>query len=199
MKCNIENKTIIYSLLITFVFYVTLFFFTFEIKPNSIIKTEGKGKEILIVIEQNKTSFQKQNNPVSSKNKSQTETDRKEKISQGEDSITQEKIETGKGNFLDSGDGNYKTQIDNYLDKRIKENLSYPHKAKIRGIQGKVVIDISISSDGKLDKAIIISSSGSKLLDDEAISLVKNIFPLPQDEIKNIALTTTISITYKLI
>lgn len=202
MKKTLENKSILISLLLNFIFYCfifILFSFTFkQIKP--IFQTEGKGKSVLIILEQPQSFYsnQTESNKQTENTKQNSITKKTNAVSDNTEESFLEHVEFGKGNYIGSTQGNYKTQIDNYLDNQIKEKLFYPEKAKIRGIEGKVIIKLNISSEGILSSSKIISSSGSKILDNAALQLLSSIFPLPQTKIQNINLQTTISIDYKL-
>jgi len=50
----------------------------------------------------------------------------------------------------------------------------YPMIAKRRGIEGTVVLDISLAADGRVSQAIVIESSGSSALDRSALQTVKS-------------------------
>lgn len=50
----------------------------------------------------------------------------------------------------------------------------YPHQSKRRGIQGKVLLEVKVTADGKAKEVSIYSSSGSKLLDEAAQTAVRN-------------------------
>ncbi|TRZ49124.1 TonB family protein [bacterium] len=65
------------------------------------------------------------------------------------------------------------------IQKRILENLIYPSLAKEAGFQGTVKVGIHLSFQGKLLDAVIKESSGYKILDDNAISVARNIASYP--------------------
>jgi protein TonB len=52
-------------------------------------------------------------------------------------------------------------------------NLNYPEEAKRRGIQGNLVLDVSVRADGTLGSMAVRRSSGHKLLDDAALRIVE--------------------------
>lgn len=52
-------------------------------------------------------------------------------------------------------------------------NLNYPAAARNQKIYGKLQLTVSIRADGSLEKVMIDKSSGSKILDDAAIDIVK--------------------------
>jgi protein TonB len=63
----------------------------------------------------------------------------------------------------------------------VKANYSYPRSAEIRGEQGKAVIRITLSPDGKIGDVAVTQSSGSAILDREAVRIAQRIgqFPTP--------------------
>ena len=52
-------------------------------------------------------------------------------------------------------------------------NLNYPTAARNQKLYGKLQLTVSIRADGSLEKVMIDKSSGSKILDDAAIDIVK--------------------------
>lgn len=52
-------------------------------------------------------------------------------------------------------------------------NLNYPDAARNQKIYGKLQLTVSIRADGSVEKVIIDKSSGSTILDDAAINIVK--------------------------
>ena len=61
----------------------------------------------------------------------------------------------------------------NYFSIIYQEILSTPHAAAEKGIQGKVVVKISISSKGNVTGHVIVKSV-SPDLDAEALRVLKN-------------------------
>jgi len=59
----------------------------------------------------------------------------------------------------------------------LKENIEpvYPYEAKIKGIEGKVEIILSVNEAGDVDNTKISKSSGYKILDDATIEYAKNL------------------------
>lgn len=81
-----------------------------------------------------------------------------------------------KRKFLNARTAEYKYAL--YLDAwRAKVesvgNLNYPDEAKRRHIAGNLMLDVSIKSDGSVNKVRILRSSGKKVLDDAAIRIVE--------------------------
>ncbi|MCX8029098.1 MAG: TonB family protein [Brevinematales bacterium] len=74
------------------------------------------------------------------------------------------------------------------IPPRILSNppINYPLSARIKRIEGKVSIEIVISTNGRVKDCNVVQSSGSSLLDNEAIKYVKNIlFEPARDEFGN--------------
>lgn len=52
-------------------------------------------------------------------------------------------------------------------------NLNYPDEARRRRLSGQLVVSIAIRSDGSIEQAKVIRSSGQSLLDDAALRIVR--------------------------
>ncbi len=65
------------------------------------------------------------------------------------------------------------------IQKRILENLVYPTYAKEAGFQGTVKLGLHIFYTGELLEVKVESSSGYKVLDDNAVSVAQSIFSYP--------------------
>ncbi len=69
-----------------------------------------------------------------------------------------------------------------YLQKmkqKIEMVWEYPEYAKQRGIGGQLKINFSIDKDGKIEKMMLVDSSGLKVLDDAAMKALKDASPFP--------------------
>lgn len=55
----------------------------------------------------------------------------------------------------------------------VANNVKYPEQAKKEKVEGKVMIQMVVRKDGSLDNLKVLRSSGNKLLDDEAMRVVK--------------------------
>jgi protein TonB len=66
-------------------------------------------------------------------------------------------------------------------------NLNYPEEAKRRNITGSLLLDVAINTDGSLNSITLLRSSGSKILDDAAMRIVKLAAPFAQfpDELRS--------------
>ena len=80
-------------------------------------------------------------------------------------------------------------------------NKSYPEEARNKHIYGKVQLTTSIKSDGSIEKAELDKSSGYEVLDDHALSIVRNAAPyLPfsktmKDKFDILSITRTFTYT----
>jgi TonB family protein len=84
-----------------------------------------------------------------------------------------------------------------YIKEFIKKNLSYPSMARQRNIQGIVGVSFEIEMDGEIVSISVAHSSGSSILDNAAVSLIKKIHPLENIVIKR-KLALKVNIDYKL-
>jgi len=82
------------------------------------------------------------------------------------------------------------------LDVAIAKRLKYPVQARKRGIQGTVVLSMAVDNAGKLILCVLEKTSGSKLLDEAGLKLLKGLFPFPGGFIS--AFQTRIAISYTL-
>jgi len=66
-----------------------------------------------------------------------------------------------------------------FIQTRILEKLNYPLLAKDAGFAGTVMLSLHLSSAGELLDLAVKSSSGYKMLDDNAITAAKALYPYP--------------------
>ena len=59
------------------------------------------------------------------------------------------------------------------VKERVERYKRYPKKALDEGNEGKVILEITVESSGILNKVNVFYSSGSHVLDDEAVRTVK--------------------------
>lgn len=69
----------------------------------------------------------------------------------------------------------YKGKVRRRLERRKK----YPGAAQNRGISGTATVSFVISKDGGVHSTTLVSSSGSSVLDDEAVALPPRCSPMP--------------------
>ncbi|MCG2713958.1 MAG: energy transducer TonB [Candidatus Omnitrophica bacterium] len=65
------------------------------------------------------------------------------------------------------------------VKQRIEETRRYPLWAKRQGIEGIVYISFTVLSNGSSQDIKIVRSSGSKILDEEAVETIKRANPFP--------------------
>jgi protein TonB len=61
---------------------------------------------------------------------------------------------------------------------RVERLKRYPRFARLQGWEGKVVVRAVIREDGHLAEHSVVEGSGYHVLDQEALDLVKQVFPL---------------------
>jgi protein TonB len=84
-----------------------------------------------------------------------------------------------------------------YIKNFIDKNLTYPPMARRRNIEGVVSVYFEIERNGELVSVSAEGSSGSSILDNAAVSLVKKIPPF-ENLVLNRTLALNVNITYEL-
>ncbi len=64
--------------------------------------------------------------------------------------------------------------------RKLSHTWKYPEKARETGEQGVAVLKISINSDGTISQVNVVSSSGSAILDEAALTAAKSAAPFGQ-------------------
>lgn len=162
--------------------------------------TEAKKENFKINDTYNKTSNITTTNNTIENNFSQTNEKQTPDIKKTSTENNSSEANSGIGNFHFYSIGTAKILTEDILDKKITENLYYPEKAKRRGIEGKVSIQIDISKTGELISYKIISKKSNPILEEASIMTLKKIFPIDEFQIKNAEENFSIIITlvYKL-
>jgi protein TonB len=93
--------------------------------------------------------------------------------------------------------GNEYEELLAYIKEFISKNLVYPPIARRRNIQGSVGVSFEIEADGGLASVTVNNSSGSSILDNAAVSLIKKIRTLENIAIQK-KLALNVNIDYKL-
>lgn len=72
----------------------------------------------------------------------------------------------------------------------VRANFSYPRSAQVRGEEGRAVVRIDLSVDGSITGVTLTKSSGSLILDREAVRIAQKIkrVPAPPRGTTNISL-----------
>ncbi|MCT2399531.1 energy transducer TonB family protein [Novosphingobium mangrovi (ex Huang et al. 2023)] len=68
--------------------------------------------------------------------------------------------------------------LDNVKNK-VASKQTYPRTAQMRGEEGTAKVKIYISAAGKVERAELVDSSGSRALDQEAVSVMSRVGTLP--------------------
>ncbi len=86
---------------------------------------------------------------------------------------------TGEGHYQAGGEG---TGIDRYISTIkdiVKRNIYYPPLARRAGMEGKVMVEMLIMKDGKVEDLRVSGASGSTVLDNAAVKIIKRSQPFP--------------------
>lgn len=67
----------------------------------------------------------------------------------------------------------------NKIKHSIESQWEYPEVALRYGLQGRLSLEFAIASNGQLERLRILRSSGSQVLDDEALRAIKAASPFP--------------------
>jgi protein TonB len=65
----------------------------------------------------------------------------------------------------------------NIVDRKIRNSVQYPARAKKRNLQGRVIISVTIGAGGEISELKITQSSGHKILDRSVVKAVKESAP----------------------
>ncbi|MCX5715231.1 MAG: TonB family protein [Candidatus Omnitrophica bacterium] len=96
-------------------------------------------------------------------------------VAQGEKSALSEKGESSSGTARDKGLTQPQEDYARIVQKRILDNLNYPAYAREAGFQGTVKLGLHLSYLGELLNVVVKSSSGYKVLDDNAVYVAKTV------------------------
>jgi len=146
----------------------------------------------------------KETEPIIEPTKKEEEKEKKEVTKPKESRETKEVKAIGNGwredtVDLSSGDVKYGAYLGK-VKKRIMLIWQYPKKAYDRNEEGVVIIKISIDTDGSVAQTLLLSSSGSLLLDEGTLSVIRTAGPYdPLPASYNLSrLNITASFRYKL-
>lgn len=72
----------------------------------------------------------------------------------------------------------------------VRENFSYPRSAMVRKEQGQATVKVSLSADGNITGVTLTKSSGSEILDREAVRIAQKVrrFPAPPSGTTSVSL-----------
>ena len=81
----------------------------------------------------------------------------------------------------------------------LSSRKSYPEEARRRGDEGNVSVRFTVDRSGRVVEAAIVAASGSALLDDAALSLLRQaVFPAFPADMTQARVTITTTIRYSL-
>ena len=85
------------------------------------------------------------------------------------------------------------------ISKEIQKKKKYPEIAKKRNMSGSVTLHLTTDKHLNLTECFLVKSSGYKILDNDAMELVRNIFPLEGvDDTEHPEINEEITIDYRL-
>ena len=67
----------------------------------------------------------------------------------------------------------------NRIKHAINQKWEYPELAKRYGLQGTLLLEFAVGANGQIEQLRLVRSSGSQLLDDEALRAIKAAAPFP--------------------
>ncbi|MCJ2186221.1 energy transducer TonB family protein [Novosphingobium beihaiensis] len=67
----------------------------------------------------------------------------------------------------------------NSVKRTVASKQSYPRTAQMRGEEGTAKVKIYITASGKIEKAELAESSGSRALDKEAVAMMSRVGSVP--------------------
>lgn len=72
----------------------------------------------------------------------------------------------------------------------VQDNFSYPRSAMVRKEQGQATIRVSLATDGNITAVTLTKSSGSEILDREAVRIAQKVkrFPAPPSGTTSVSL-----------
>lgn len=91
------------------------------------------------------------------------------------------------------------TYYSHMIEDIIARNVAYPDASRQAQEEGIVKIDLSLLANGQLEQATILESSGSKMLDQAALTAVKEQAPYPSfpAQLKQKQLRLTVPVVFK--
>lgn len=80
---------------------------------------------------------------------------------------------------LDTKEPRYASYLE-YVRRAIDFNWEYPQLALLYGLQGKLLVEFTILANGNVEFLTLVRSSGSTLLDEEALRAIRSASPFPR-------------------
>jgi protein TonB len=86
------------------------------------------------------------------------------------------------------------------LGERVRQLLTYPAKARLNNLTGRVIVKVVIREDGHLYDVEVVKGSGHEILDEAAVDLVRRSCPLKMKHaLGRPRVTIMLPVTYELI
>ncbi len=154
-----------------------------KIEKETKVKTKSTQNDDALKLRQNKieeASLSNNSNNTSSEkdHKSNEGNQREGGGGNGQGSAPGQGEGSGKGSGNGNGEGSSSSVLA-LIRSKIERSKHYPLLAKTRKIEGVAVLSFSINSSGRIDSLSLVQSSGSDLLDSEALATVRRAEPLP--------------------
>lgn len=71
-----------------------------------------------------------------------------------------------------------------YVKDFLQKNITYPYIARKRNIEGELLLEVVVETDGRLSDYKILKTSGYKVLDENAANTLKNLMLLIKPDLK---------------
>ena len=86
------------------------------------------------------------------------------------------------------------------MSQRLQRFKRYPEAAERRGIKGVTIVRFTVDRSGQLVASEVLQSSGSPILDEEALALLKRAspFPAPPDGIPDALLENNMAVEFEM-
>jgi TonB family protein len=176
-----DKKAILWPVVISIIIHVTL------LAVAGMIDMRDKYIPIDVLSVSIKEPLEKEEKPASKKENNTNEKTNETKDQKGKKANINNDGWREDTVALGSSDIKYVAYLAKIKSKILKV-WEYPPKAFEKNEEGDVVIKISIDADGRLAAVTLVSSSGSKDLDEGALSVVKNAAPYePLPELYNLS------------
>ena len=92
------------------------------------------------------------------------------------------------------------SQYSSTLGRAIAKHKDYPNIAKMRGWQGKCLLDLKLDGSGNVLYASVKESSGHEVLDNQALEMARKAapFPTPPEVLRDRSFNLTVPVSFKL-
>jgi protein TonB len=86
------------------------------------------------------------------------------------------------------------------LSHHLNKHKKYPHEARKSGDEGVAAVSFTLDRSGKVISSHLDKSSGSDLLDKEAIEVLSRAspFPPPPSDVPNLTINLTLPIQFRI-